>query len=107
MRLDSKAVKETMCAFETYPHCHNGIISYGSRMRYKPPDFTRIKLNCRYRSESGSCLHAKNYLRHIDTDSYCVVLLDEWLHDLYPELDDQEVSDVIVDILKLHREKQR
>ena len=63
-----------------------------------PPDYTKKNKGCHYLSEDGRCCHAKNYLRNHMVDTYCVVLLDEWIRQKFPDYEDTKVEALIKQI---------
>lgn len=68
-----------------------------SSMKLNPPDYTKRIENCRFRLSNDSCCHAKNPLRPHTCNGYCVEKLDAWLRADHPELDDETITEIIIE----------
>ena len=65
-------------------------------MKYMPPDYTKRIEECKFRGRDGICCNARNYLRPYKCSKYNVEKLDQWLHEAYPQYDEE----IIVKIVK-------
>ena len=69
------------------------------------PEMVKSGKQCMYRNDKSVCCNSQNYLRAYKCSDYCVVKLQKWIEQSYPQM---SVSDIEHEIIKIaHLEEPR
>ena len=64
------------------------------------PEATRRLDECSYRTSDNTCCNSLNYLRPLRCKKYCVLKVDDWIRQNYPEFGEVEVRRRVIRAIK-------
>ena len=60
--------------------------------KLEPPESTKRADDCVYRAKGNLCCNSLNYLRPLRCKKYCVVKVDGWIRETFPELPEEQTK---------------